>query len=68
MSSLYLHNKYWYDIVFSPDDGGWYAQRHEDDATSNIYSNVKLLLLAFERGEVEKQIGPVVHNITYNKE
>ena len=27
-----------YDIVHSPDDGGWYIQRWSDEATSQLYA------------------------------
>jgi hypothetical protein len=26
-----------YDLVYSPDDGGWYLQRWSDDKTSEVF-------------------------------
>ena len=34
---LIQHGGKWYDLVFSEDDCGWYLQRHEDDAVSQMF-------------------------------
>ena len=42
-----------YDLVYSPDDDGWYIQRHSDDATSDIYATETEARKAFQADEVE---------------
>lgn len=29
----------WIDVVYSADDGGWYAERHSDNATTPVVSS-----------------------------
>lgn len=42
-----------YDIVPSPDDGGWYIQRFPDHATSQIFeSKAKALAALREPGTI----------------
>jgi hypothetical protein len=41
---LYFCGGCYYDIVYSPDDGGYYLQRHIDDATSVVYKDKDKLL------------------------
>lgn len=38
------------DVVFSACDGGWYAQRHGDNLTTEIYDTVAALRLALAHG------------------
>lgn len=38
------------DVVYSPDDGGWYAQRWSDDQTTPIYQDQDTLIDALVDG------------------
>lgn len=40
----------WVDIAYSEDDGGWYGQRHRDDAVTEVYESRERLLEALENG------------------
>jgi hypothetical protein len=42
-----------YDAVFSEDDGGWYLQRHADDAVSRIFPTRQAAALALVTGAVD---------------
>ena len=42
-----------YDLVYSPDDGGWYFQRHSDDLTSSVYSTEEEAREAMRQGWVQ---------------
>lgn len=45
-----------YDLVYSPDDGGWYIQRFPDHVCSVIYDTRNEALEALRRGIVRWDI------------
>ena len=49
------------DIVHSPDDGGWYAQRGDDNAVSPIYETREKLVEAISDGRDIEFSSPVFH-------
>lgn len=46
------------DVVHSPDDGGYYAQRWDDDAVSPTYETREELLAAISDGRDVEFIQP----------
>lgn len=44
---------YYVDLCYSSDDGGWYAQRHADDAVTDIWHSQNGLKRALENGECD---------------
>ena len=54
--TVWVHNNQTYDCVYSPDDGGYYVQRHEDDATSQIFRVAGVAWIALERGAIEWEV------------
>jgi len=42
----------WVDLAYSADDGGWYAQRHDNDAVTECFPNRYALESALEQGTV----------------
>jgi len=45
---LWHRDGFFVDLVYSPDDGGWYLQSHSDDATSQIFDTESAARKAFE--------------------
>lgn len=44
-------NGHWYDIVYSPDDGGWYGQDRENRVTVNLFKSKTECIKAIKDGE-----------------
>ena len=41
------------DLVYSPDDGGWYLQKFDPDRVSIIYETSSDALKAYAKNEIE---------------
>jgi hypothetical protein len=44
---------HYYDVVHSPDDGGWYVQRWSDNKTSEIYPDKESAKEALYANKIE---------------
>ena len=53
MVELIEYDGEFYDLCYSPDDSGWYLQRHKDDATSEIYLKDSLAIAALYNNVIE---------------
>ncbi len=41
------------DVAYSSDDGGWYAQRHDDDRVTDIFPDRETLASALAEGSAD---------------